>query len=421
MPNRIAVSSLIASALIFGHAHAAGANPDVATCDGLPRVAARTPPGFCVGLVAEGLKAPRALQVLPNGDIVVADMGSWQAVRGRIWLLRRHPGGYGKTLLFDHLDRPGSIALAPDGSVFMGLAKRVVRFDPRLAKPALLDVVGGASPVPGLPGVGRHLLPSLIFDPQGNLFVNVGSGSDHCEGPDGQMPAGERCAEREGANPLGVIRKYTMRWPEGTVRNSEIYARGLRNSMAMAFDRAGVLWQGENGRDAINVAMPELKNDDELPHDELTLIERDADYGWPYCYDQNRSSPEYPRADCSRYRPPRRLLPAHAAPLGMVFYSGDAFPSGFLNSLLISFHGYRQHGHRIVALLADRRGAPLGKSIDLVIGSRHKGRGLGAPVGICLDNDGRLYVTDDHDGIVVRLSYERAGRQAISRRPSKVS
>jgi glucose/arabinose dehydrogenase len=403
---RTAIAALVAAALLPAHVNAATAPGDRVTCDGLPRLQVSTAAGFCLGLVASGMRAPRGLAVLPDGDIVVADMGGWQADRGRIWLIRNITDRYEKAALFDHLDRPSSVAVAPDGAVFVGMVKRVVRFDPRSPNPVLADVIGGASIVPALPGSGRHLLPSLLFDSSGNLFVNLGSSSDHCEDEDGQMRADARCGEREGGTARAVIRKYTLQWPAGTVQRWAVYARGLRNSMAMAFDRSGSLWQGENGRDAINAAMPGLVNDDELPHEELNLIEHGADYGWPYCYDDNRSSPEYPKANCSAYRAPRRLLPAHAAPLGMTFYAGHAYPARLNGSLVITYHGYRKHGHRIVALLADRSGAPVGKSMGLVVGSRQKGMGFGAPVGVSLGNDGKLYLTDDHDGSVARLSYE---------------
>jgi glucose/arabinose dehydrogenase len=397
------VPYFVASLLLSAAADAA----TPASCDGLPRLRVTTAPGFCIGLVADGFRAPRGLQPLPNGDIVIVDMGNWEASRGSVWILRPRAGEYERQLLFAHLDRPNSVALGPDGLVYVGMLKRISRFDPQESKPQMEDVIGGESGSPALPGIGRHLLPSFVFDADGNLFVNVGSASDHCEEVDGTMSGAARCREREGAEALGVIRKYTLKWPGGTVRSWEIHARGLRNSMAMAFEPgAGTLWQGENARDAINAAIPGLTNDDELPHDELNVIERGADYGWPYCYDNNRASPEYPSADCSGYRSPRRLLPAHAAPLGMAFYTGNAFPARFRSSLLITFHGYRQHGHRLVALLADRSGAPLGKSVDLFVGSRRKGKSLGAPVGVKVGEDGNVYFTDDHSGQVARLHYE---------------
>jgi glucose/arabinose dehydrogenase len=410
---RARVASLLTWAVLplMNIAYASDSAARLSSCDGLPRLPVPTAPGFCLGLIADGLKAPRGLQPLPGGAILVSDMGGWQADRGRVWMLRPEAGRYKKTLLFEKLDRPNSIALGPDGLVYLGMVKRVVRFDPRLEKPALTDVIGGNSGIASLPAIGRHVLPALLFDAAGNLFVNIGSASDHCEGQDGTMPAGASCSEREGANAVGVIRKYTLKWPGGTVRSWEVYARGLRNSMAMVFDpRSGALWQAENARDGMNAAMPGLKNDDESPHDELNLIERGADYGWPYCYDNNLASPEYPAARCAGYRLPRRLLPAHAAPLGMAFYTGDAFPAKFHNSLIVSFHGYRRYGHRVVALLADRSGAPMGQSVDLVIGARRTGKGLGAPVGVKVGADGNVYLTDDRDGFVARLHYEGSAR-----------
>jgi glucose/arabinose dehydrogenase len=407
MPSRLS-SSLIGLALsgLSPGAHAAPAKP-AGECDGLPRLEVAAAPGFCAGLVADRLKAPRGLALLSSGDIVVADMGAWEPGRGRIWLLKRETHGYAKMVLFDRLDRPNGIALGPDGKVYVGMPGRIARFAPDDPRPVLADVIGGGSGVAALPGRGRHLLPSLLFDANGDLFVSLGSASDHCENLDGSMPPGAVCAERTGPDALGVIRKYAMRWPAGTVVRWEVQARGLRNSMAMAIDaRTGVLWQGENGRDAIQAAMPALKNDDDLPHDELNAIVPGGDYGWPYCYDNALPSPEYPAANCRVLRSPARLLPAHAAPLGMAFYTARQFPPAFDHSLLITYHGYRKYGHRVVALLDKGKEGPAGRSVTLLTGQRGRAKGLGAPVGIGVGADGNVYISDDHGGIVARLHYE---------------
>ena len=385
-------------------ANAAAAAP--ADCGGLPRLNVTSAPGFCLGLVADGLKSPRGLAVLPGGDIVVADMGAWQARRGRVWLLRRAPHGYARTVLFDGLDRPNSIALGPDGKVYVGMAGRVARFAPDAAKPVLEDVIGGGSGVPALPDSGRHPLPAILFDAGRKLIVNVGAASDHCENAEGSMAPGAVCAEGTGPDARGTIRSYAMQWPAGKVLRWSVLARGLRNSMAMAVDaRNGQLWQGKNGRDGIQAAMPGLKNDDELPHDELNAVVADADYGWPYCYDNGLPGPEYPKAACAGKRAPVRLLPAHAAPLGMAFHPGAGWPAPFAHSLLLTYHGYRKHGHRVVALLDQAGKGPLGRSVTLVDGARGRTKSLGAPVGIAVGADGDVLVSDDHAGIVARLHY----------------
>lgn len=399
----------------FGMGAGATQAVPASACGGLPRLDVATASGFCVGLVADGMKTPRGLLVLDNGDIIVADMGSWQPGRGRIWRLKRDGSGYTKTILFDRLDRPNGVTLGPDGKVYVTTVGRVGRFSPGDAKPILADVMGGSSGVAALPARGRHLLSTILFDAKGNLIVGVGSASDHCEDADGKQAAGNVCAERTGPEALGVIRKYAMAWPAGKVTGWTVQARGLRNSMAMAIDaRTGILWQGENGRDGINAALPALKNDEELPHDELNLIVAGGDYGWPYCYDSGVPSPEYPQATCRDFRPPARLLPAHAAPLGMAFYTAGRFPARFAHSLLISYHGYRKHGHRVVALLDEGGRGPLGTSVVLIDGKRGKARGLGAPVGIGIDAVGDVYVSDDHEGIVARLHYEGAQASVTS-------
>lgn len=385
-------------------AHAAG------TCGNFKRLAVTTPAGFCAAVLANGFKFPRGIQPLPGGALVVVDMRSWEPKQGRVWLLKPGAAGqYEHVLLLKGLDRPNGIVAGPDGLLYLGLVGRIVRFDVNNPETTLTDVIGGKSGVAPLPGLGRHLLTTMRFDARGDLYVNVGSASDHCETADGKAPlAGKPCAEAEGPNALGAIRKYTMQWPAATVKGWEVYASGLRNSMALAVHPvSGALWQADNARDFIQAAMPGLANDNDLPHDELNLVQRGVHYGWPYCYDANRASPEYPGADCKPYRAPTRLLPAHAAPLGMTFYTGSRFPALYTNSLIVGYHGYRAHGHRLVALLPDAKGAPLGKSVDLIKGWGSKpGQGMGAPVDVKQGPDGNIYLVEDRTGRVVRLQYE---------------
>ncbi|MCE3608454.1 PQQ-dependent sugar dehydrogenase [Massilia sp. P8910] len=378
-------------------------------CGAAPRLAVATPPGFCAGIVSGGFKFARGVQPLDNGDVLVVDLGGWEPNQGSVWTLHPGPSGYQKTLLMKNVDRPNGIVLGPDGLVYVGAIKRVFRFDPRDPDGTTRDVIGGNSGVEPLPGIGRHPLTALRFDTKGDLYVNVGSGSDHCEGKKGKAPdPAKPCAEASGANALGALRKYQMQWPAGTVKSWEVHATGLRNSMALAIHPVThALWQGENSRDAIHVAMKTLKNDNDLPHDELNLIEAKGNYGWPYCYDNNVASPEYPSAKCAKYRAPVRLLPAHAAPLGMTFYTGDMFPPEYKHSLIMGFHGYRENGHRLVAFLPDAQGAPLGKMIELISDWTAKpNQSAGAPVDVKQARDGAIFLIEDRSGRVVRLQYD---------------
>ncbi len=89
----------------------------------------------------------------------------------------------------------------------------------------------------------------------------------------------------------------------------------------------------------------------------------------------------------------------------MLFYTGKAFPPQYQRSLIVGLHGYRQHGHRIVALMPDKAGAPLGKMVDLVSGWRTGPHSTGAPVDVRQGADGFLYIADDRNGMLLRLQY----------------
>ena len=377
-------------------------------CDGLPKISLTTLPGVCVGLFASGFKFPRGVLPLDDGDVLVVDMGGWTPKRGSLWRLKRG-AGHERERVLDKLDRPHGIVLGPDRRIYLGVAGGVVRFDLAQPQQTLTQVIGGDSGVPALPTRGRHPLVNMVFGSDGSLYVNVGSASDNCEGPKQRAPDPKRpCAEAEGDNPRGAIRQYKMQWPQGAIAGWSTYASGLRNSMALAVHpQSGLLLQGENGRDNIHRRIPGMDSDEDLPHDELNVVEAGARYGWPYCYDDSKPSPEYPRADCSRYRAPLMLLPAHAAPLGMTYYSASLLPQ-LRGKLIVGYHGYRKAGHRVVAFDVDTDGRPQGTALELVAGwDADEGRPMGAPTDVKVGADGAIYVTEDRNGTVLRIAAQQ--------------
>ncbi|MBB6097457.1 glucose/arabinose dehydrogenase [Deinobacterium chartae] len=376
------------------------------TCAGLPRLEVKTLPGFCVGVITRDLRFPRGVLPLPGGDVLVAEMGGWERNRGSIARLRRDANGrYTLTRVLTGLDRPHGIILGPDGRVYVGEASRVFRFDPANPAASRQDVIGGTSGVAALPDSGRHPLTALAFDAQRRLIVNVGSASDNCQGPEGP-PTGPLCAEAEGTHPRGALRRYVLKWPEGKVSAWGTLARGLRNSMALALHRSGTLLQAENSRDAINLADPRL-SDAQYPHDELNVIVSGAHYGWPYCFDMARNSPEFPHYACANTRKPAALLPAHAAPLGMAYYTGPRAPRDLEGRLVVAYHGYRPSGHRVVAFAVSPRGVPQGAPLELIGGWEARAdRPQGKPVDVRPGPDGALYLTEDGNGTLLRWSTE---------------
>jgi glucose/arabinose dehydrogenase len=370
-------------------------------CDGFPRIALDTAPGLCVGLVAEHLGFARGVTALGD-DLYVADMGGWRKNHGRILRLPQRGHGKPETVL-GGLNLPNALVPGPDGTLYVGLSGKIIRFDPRSADPArsVRDVVIG------LPQSGRHPLAALAVAADGSLFVNVGSLTDHCEKSDGSVPdPAQPCLELQAAPPRGAILHITPGPQPVDAQTVKPYATGLRNSMALVLLPSGKLLAANNARDYINRTDPSLPDED-LPHEPVDVIEPGADYGWPYCYDDQRPSPEYPKFDCSGKHRPDLLLPAHAAPLGALLYRGNTLP-GLDGRLLIGFHGYRANGHRLVSLALDHD-RPLGPPQAVVSGWNYADgvQPQGAPVSLWELDDGSVLISEDHNGTLLRLAPSR--------------
>ena len=421
--------------------------------------------GYCAGLVAseeDGLIFPRSIVAIPgHRQFVVADMGSWNPGQGRLLLLDPDaPQGKRISVLIGRLDFPFGLQTGPDGKVYASTSETIFRFDPLASNPkSTVETI-----IQKLPGrkvtlsdgsvveESVHPLKAFVFDKTGRIFVNVGAPTDSC-----LKPITKPCVAGEGAAPFAAIWAFTP--PPGGIFPAlkpddpnparEIYARGLRNSMALAvhpeFPGAGFAFlQGENGRDLL---------DPSEPNEEINAIERGKHYGWPYCYDLSTPSPEFrsylasdPRyrnfcASTALYRPPLSLLPPHAAPLALFFYGGGKFAE-LQGKLVIGLHGYRPTGSRIIFYDVDDKGFPklspppvryhvscaaepsrafqTGKTevaaapFTELVSEWHKVNGVrpqGAPVGMTVASDGAIWLVEDHNKTIIRID-QRGGANA---------
>ncbi|AIY42140.1 L-sorbosone dehydrogenase [Collimonas arenae] len=354
--------------------------------------------GMCMGLVADHIGFVRGVAAI-GSSVYVLDMGGWASKRGR--LLRIDIGKKGAPeVLLSKLDMPNAIIVTPDKKLLIAMHGRIVRIDP-----AAKDLLGSAQDiVVNLPTTGRHPLTAMVLGADGALYINVGSATDNCESQPGKSDS--PCPEIQETPPRASVLRANLTAGHLPLdaRTLPVHARGLRNSMALALAPNGTLIAATNSRDAINAADPKL-SDEELPHDTLSWLVAGADYGWPYCFDKLRVSPEYTGFDCRSKTPPGRLLPAHAAPLGMLIYNGKSMPA-LSGSLIIGYHGYRAAGHRLVSQTLNAAYQPVGEPRDLVAGwnYRHGGYPMGAPVALAVLDDGSIVITEDRNGTLLRLA-----------------
>lgn len=358
------------------------------------------PPGFCATLVADQVGGVRHFAVAPNGDIVAARVGQ----AGGLYLLR-DTSGDGRvdqsTLLY-----PGAgsgLVLTP-GAIYYAPNDRVVRVP---WSPGAIAPTGTVDTVAiGLP-VGGHGAKGLALGADGMLYVSFGSRSNSCQEQDRQSrsPGQRPCAEL--AQRAGIWRfdpNRTGQTPADGLR----FATGLRNPMAMAVAPTGVLYAAVHGRDQLteNWEFP-AEEGRENPAEEFGPVTQGADYGWPYCYEDPRRklkvlAPEYGGdgqrvGDCGRYARPEVAFPAHWAPNGLVFYTGDHFPAAWRDGAFIAFHGSWnrgpgpefQEGYRVVfAPFRDGRAVGTWQDFAMPAAAHNAVR----PAGLAVGPDGSLYI-----------------------------
>ncbi|MEO6387653.1 MAG: sorbosone dehydrogenase family protein [Croceibacterium sp.] len=382
------------------------------------------PAGFTIAPFATGMKSPRNVLALPNGDVLVVESGGpgiepvtrpkdiiFGIVIGKAHgpgepgneiVLLRDTDGDGRAdmrkVLADKLDSPFGI-VASGGYLYVAETGRILRYaytpgQTSLAAPAeLTDLPKGE--------IDHHWTKSLTASPDGSrLYVGVGSNSNITEnGLDAEA---------------GRAAIWEVHPEDGAKR---LYATGLRNPNGLTFNpETGQLWCVVNERD-------ELGND--LVPDYMTSVKEGAFYGWPWSYYGNhvdvRVMPR--RADMvAKAIAPDYSLSSHVAPLGLVFDTGSAFPSAYHGGAFIGEHGSWDrtvpNGYQ-VAFVPFTGGKPSGKAQTFVGGFIDKDGGTqGRPVGVAFDASGALLVADDVGNVVWRVTANTTAAPKAAKAPA---
>jgi glucose/arabinose dehydrogenase len=222
-----------------------------------------------------------------------------------------------------------------------------------------------------------HAGGRLVFAPDGTVFVTLGErsvlegraqardlGSDFGKivriRPDGSVPGDNPFVGRQGARP-------------------EIWTLGHRNVIAAALDASGRLWVAEMGPRG---------------GDELNLIERGKDYGWPTIgYGTEYSGePIHATTQAPGMEQPVYWWTPVISPSGMVVYSGKLVPEW--------------RGNFFIGGLSSKALVRLVVEGDHVVGEERLLTDRGARIREVVEGpDGALYLlTDESDGRVLKVT-----------------
>ncbi|MBW7922929.1 MAG: sorbosone dehydrogenase family protein [Rubellimicrobium sp.] len=364
-------------------------------------------PGLTVNAFAAGLDHPRWIEVLPGGDVLVAEsrerpepprtlmdhaaQATMRRVKAigasadRVTLLRDADGdGQAeiREVFVENQNQPFGMALAGN-RFYLGNTDGIRAFDYRPGDTALS---GSGELLVSFKPHG-HWTRSLIASPDGTrIYAGVGSLTNIA---DQGMEAEE-----------GRAAIWELDPASGQAR---IFASGLRNPVGMAWEPvSGRLWTVVNERDGLG---------DETPPDYLTSVEDGGFYGWPYCYWDRTVDDRVPQDPdmVARAITPDYALGGHTASLGLCWMPEGTLP-GFGPGMAIGQHGSwnrsRLSGYRLI-FVPFANGAPSGPARDILTGflSEDEELAYGRPVGVALGPDGKsLLMADDVGDVIWRVS-----------------
>ncbi len=362
--------------------------------------------GLKVNAFAAGLKHPRWIYVLPNGDVLTAEaLQQEQPVSSifdyamvatmrraaalgvspnRITLLRDADGdGVAETreVYLSGLNQPFGMALVGD-TFYVGNTDGLVAFP---FAPGATSLSGPGKTVATFKP-GGHWTRSLLATPDGSaIYVGVGSQTNIGD-------AGLTAEEGRAA-----IHRF-----DTTTGACKVFASGLRNPVGLAFEpKTGALWTVVNERDGLG---------DETPPDYLTSVREGGFYGWPYCYwgqivdDRVEQDP----AMVAKAIQPDYALGGHTASLGLCWLPAGILP-GFGDGMVIGQHGSwnrsKLSGYRVVHV-PFANGKPSGPPRDILKGflAPDEAHSYGRPVGVALGPDKSLLVADDVGDVIWRVT-----------------
>jgi glucose/arabinose dehydrogenase len=369
----------------------------------LPKVAE----GLKVNAFATNLLHPRWIEVLPNGDVLVAEalqqadppktlmdravQATMRRARAlgvsanRITLWRDADGdgvAEQREVFLENQNQPFGMALV-NGTFYVGNTDGISSFpytdgDLKITAPGkkLCDFKPGG-----------HWTRSLIASKDGTkIYAGVGSLTNIAD---------EGMEAEEGR---ACIWEYDI--ASGQAR---IFAGGLRNAVGTAWEpQTGALWTVVNERDGLG---------DETPPDYLTSVQDGGFYGWPYCYWGKTVDDRVPQdaALVARAIQPDYALGGHTASLGLCWMPAGTLP-GFGEGMVIGQHGSWNRstlsGYKLI-FVPFANGKPAGAPRDILSGflSPDEKFSYGRPVGVKIGPDGKsLLMADDVGDVIWRVS-----------------
>jgi glucose/arabinose dehydrogenase len=295
---------------------------------------------------------------------------------------------------------PNGPCFSPEGVLYIAEQNRVLQYPAaeffyESPDVVAVPVVADGELVPEEFVSYNHTARVCDIGPDGKLYVSLGQ-------PFNVAPKEHLEAFNE--HGIGGIIRMNQ---DGSDR--EVFTYGVRNSVGQDFHpESGQLWFTDNQVDGMG---------DDIPPGEINKqTAAGQNFGHPWFGGGTVRTVDYqgeePPADIVH---PVSETDAHAADLGMMFYTGDMFPEEYRGGIFSAQHGSWNRtepiGARVMFTPVDAEGNA-GETIPFAEGwLDENGEYLGRPVDVAQLRDGSILVSDDLAGAIYRISYEAPAAQ----------
>ena len=289
---------------------------------------------------------------------------------------------------------PNGPCFSKDGMLFIAERNRVLLFPAaeffyESPDVAAFNVVKQGDLIPVDDESYNHTARVCRISADGKLYITLGQPFN--------VPAQEKLEGFSKVGLGGIIRLNA----DGTGR--EVFASGVRNSVGMDIAPNGDVWFTDNQVDGMG---------DDIPPGEINRASKPGlNFGFPYFGGGSVRTVEYkdatPPADAVA---PVSETVAHAADLGMTFYTGTKFPKKYRGGIFSAQHGSWNRTKPVGARVMFTPVAEDGKAGETAPFAEgwlsENGEYLGRPVDVAQLPDGSILVSDDLAGAIYRIWFE---------------
>ncbi|MDI9336829.1 MAG: PQQ-dependent sugar dehydrogenase [Alphaproteobacteria bacterium] len=382
------------------------------------------PKNFLIEIIADNIGSARHLTVAPNGDIYVK-LNDLKDGKGIVKLQKN-----GATYTQYYFGNYEGTGICIQGNYLYASSNEAVykyQFDKQwnIMNPNHPDTI-----IEKLVSEGQHESKSLVVNNQNEVYVNIGAYSNACQEQD-------RTPQSKGFFPCPILEKAGGIWkfssqalhqsyPEG-----DRWATGLRNVVGLDWNyQTNSLFVTQHGMDQLADNYPQYYSkikSANTPAECLYDTKLGTNAGWPYSYydyelKKIMLAPAYGGDGIKEYQgvaqEPVMAFPAHLAPNGLLFYTGNLFPEKYKNGAFIAFHGSwnrspePQAGFFVVFVPFKDSKPTLKDSWEIfadgfaeVKNPKSPNLAKHRPCGLAQDIEGNLYISDDKMGTIYKVSY----------------